>query len=322
MSSEIDEIASKKTNLVGIEPWKVKLLWNYIEKLWDTVDAILDQSNIGYYSILSEWGGYTLPWFEGKALPIHLSRIELIADFLRDEVEEGNLRIEDGGIKSQESLQRKKKRMRCTSSPETYLRDLSRLRIVCKDLPTLLRILKRFWLYIGHIQPWNLFLSRAYHRYGIKPRETLFPCAYLYLWGRTNWKIDILEWQLRTLTQKRDYFDWWQFMHETDSPEWKRDEARWISLKKRISRMERQLDEEKRNAKLFWLSTEVQFMTERVRTIAESNRNEYLDSRNGKIVDFTEYNRVMIQALLDDYFQLKNNTEISPRNFSDDFGII
>ena len=51
-------------------------------------------------------------------------------------------------------------------------------------------------------------------------------------------------------------------------------------------------------------------MTERVRTIAESNRNEYLDSRNGKIVDFTEYNRVMIQALLDDYFQLKNNTEI------------
>ena len=306
--NKFKELSSKKNVIVGIEPWKIELLWSYMRDLAIKVDSVLDSWKWWFHSTLNEGSAYTQSWSQWMAFAKHEWRVSIITDFLKEEIENRNIRIEDGWVKSPESLQRKRKRMRQTEDPETYLQDLSRLRVVCKDFPTLLRILKRFCLYIGYINPWNLFLSRAIHRFSPKARPTIFPSVYLYLWEFSSWKIPILEQQLDSLKAKRDPINGWQSWIESDTDEWKKAETQWNALHVRIQKIELQIKTEFQRLKTYGVSTEVQFMTENARTVAETNRKEYLvGHKEGEVVDFTEYNRSMLEVVMLDIAHLNEN---------------
>ena len=96
-----------------------------------------------------------------RILPIYQKRLVDLNGILGRFIKAGLIRIEDGGIKTAESVEIKKKKLPKTGM--NHFRDITRLRIVTKDLATLIELNETVELHFSTSSP--LYVRKMYNTY-------------------------------------------------------------------------------------------------------------------------------------------------------------
>lgn len=155
----------------GFSIWTI----NRAERALRAVQEILDSNRFDHISPL-ESANESYDSIFKRVLDWHKIRLKIIERLLEDYIARGLVRIEDGWVKSKESVEIKKKLL--PNTPIVRLRDISRLRIVTKDLKTLIELTNTLAWSIT----W-LFAEQQFSTYQERKRWNLYPAVFLKLWN-------------------------------------------------------------------------------------------------------------------------------------------
>lgn len=308
--------------------YKIGTIWEALtarKKVGELVSEIFSDVETYPYILLGSWyDSLSVPKlfnFDQIANREHNQRVEWILQILEKFPWIDLLELEDGWIKSPKSMYRKTR----GSMNIWSISDITRCRLIAPDLRTMLKLTE--FVKDKLIEKWAPYsLFRLRNRYkSWNTSDTFYSWVFITtgdaLSNPRNHQItisnednNILQWIIDEVKR----INWWN----RGIYFWTPDDGLEPNIKKRIRELKKIYEtilskywnERKRIAQIHAdldVSTEIQIMTKRVRMVSERNREQYdeLVWREKKWVDFSEYNKAVLRAILLDwkeYFTQKN----------------